>query len=90
MAEKMQLHLKLDVTEEQRQRIERLAQRHGFDTVDEYVRVLIEQDADEQGEEALFDAYTKEELLRDFRQAWQDAMTGNVLPLSALDELDDE
>jgi hypothetical protein len=64
--------LTIDVTDEQRARIETLARQHGYDTPGAYLLSLVEEEP------------TKEELFEEFREGWRDAMTGNTIPASKL------
>jgi hypothetical protein len=73
MSEK--ITLMIDVTPEERQRIENLARQHGFDTPGEYLLSLVEEDKP-----------TKEELINGFREGWAAAMKGDTIPASKLRE----
>ena len=64
--------LTVDVTQEERDRIEALAHEHGYTTAGEYLLSLA---ADEQ---------TQEELMEEFRQGWQAAKNGQTIPASKL------
>jgi hypothetical protein len=70
--------LTIDVTPEQRERIEHLAHQHGFDTPSEYLLSLVESDLEVDEEE------TKEQILEEFRQGWRAAMNGETIPASEL------
>lgn len=70
----------LELTPDDRQRIETLAHKRGYDAVSEYILSLIEADEEE-------DDYDPVEA---FREAWHDAMTGNTLPASALWDIDED
>ena len=72
--------LVLDLTPEERQRIEELARRRGYEAPADYLKALIESDADED-----------DDPVAAFRQSWHEAMTGQTHPVSTLwDDLDDE
>ena len=75
--------LMIDLTLEDRQRIEELAQRRGYSAASDYLLALVELDEEE------FDE--KEALLDDLRQSIHEAMTGQTIPASELRAaLDDE
>lgn len=79
----------IKVKPETRQQIEDIAQRRGYATTDEYVRALIESDAEAHGE--TLDLEDDYDAVEGFRQAWHEAMTGQTIPLSEIwDSLDDE
>lgn len=83
------VELVLELTPEDRQRIERLAHERGY--AQAYLLALVDSDEIDEATESHEDE--KEQLLVDFREAWHDAMTGNTRPVSELwDELekDDE
>ena len=67
--------LTIDVTPEERQRIEDRARQHGFASPGEYLLSLVEEDEP-----------TKEELLNSFREGWAAAMNGDTIPASKLRE----
>ncbi len=67
--------LVIQVTDEQRQRIEERARQHGFETLTDYLLSLVEEDEP-----------TKEELLDGFREGWAAAMSGDTIPASKLRE----
>jgi hypothetical protein len=84
----MLLTLHIPMTEEQYEALRARARRRGYEDVATYLLVLAAQDPEEDDIDAEF---AIERILEDFKQAWHDAMTGNLLPLSALDQLlDDE
>lgn len=73
----------LNVTPADRQRIEALAQQHGYNTVSEYLLALVDmQDAEP----------TKAQLIADLRQSLHEAATGQTIPaadfMAALDSDD--
>ena len=83
--------LKLDVIEADA--ITKRAQERGYPSPEDYLRALVAadalvevlrpdwQDADE----------SADEIETSFREAWHDAMTGNLLPIESLwDAMDDE
>ena len=81
--------IEIEVTPEQRQQIELLAQQLGFETPVDYVRSLIETDAKAHGQDLILD--DDEDPIQGFREGWHDAMTGNTYPVSTLwDDLDEE
>ena len=84
--------ISLPVTPEERDRIEENAKRRGYEDLSDYLRSLLQVDAVTHGDPEPFedDEPTKEEILATLRRAMNDALKGNTLPLSALDELDDE
>ncbi len=65
--------LVIQLTDEQRQRIEERAHQHGFETLTDYLLALVEEDEP-----------TKQELLNGFRQGWAAAMSGDTIPASKL------
>jgi hypothetical protein len=72
--------LKLDETEAVH--ISQRAKERGYASMMDYLRALVAADA-------LVEALR--EIEANFREAWHDAMTGNVLPIESLwDELDDD
>lgn len=83
-----QTRIGLPVTPEQRQQIEANAHRRGYTDVADYLRQLLQQDALTHGDPEPFDADepTKAEILARLRRAMLDAINGNTLPLSALDD----
>jgi hypothetical protein len=66
--------LTIDLTPEEHQRIELLAQQHGYDTPGEYLLSLVESD----------DEPTKAELLEELREGMQAAIKGQTIPASEL------
>lgn len=78
MADKVDLVITL--TPEEREKIDELAHRRGFQASDDYVRALVDFDAAQQGEAALFET---DEALGDptegFRVGWAQAMRGETL-----------
>jgi len=84
------LKLSITVTPDEKHQIEEMARRRGYTAPDEYLRALIESDAEAHGENLTFDD-EDEDILANFRQGWHEAMTGNTRPLSELwDDIDDE
>lgn len=72
----------LDLTPEDRQRIEEQARQRGFDDPEDYLMALVEWDADEG---------LDEDPEASFRKALHEVMTGQTYPISTLwDFLDDE
>jgi hypothetical protein len=84
------LVLSIAVTPDEKQQIEEMAHKRGYKAPDEYLRALIESDAEAHGEKLAFDD-DDDDILANFRQGWHEAMTGNTHPLSELwDDIDDE
>ena len=82
MADKVAITINL--TPEEHHRIEELARRRGYAAPADYLKALIESDAEE-------DEYFDQDPQAAFRQAWHEAMTGQTQPISNLwDDLDDE
>jgi hypothetical protein len=69
--------LVIDVTSEERQRLEELAREYGFDTPGEYLLSLVELGAPDEED-------THEAILESFRQGWREAMSGQTIPASEL------
>jgi hypothetical protein len=67
--------LTIDLTPEEHQRIELLAQEHGYDTLGEYLLSLVEDDDDEPN---------KAQLLEELREGMQAAIKGETIPASKL------
>jgi hypothetical protein len=63
--------LTIDITLEERQRIENRARQHGFDTPTDYLLSLVEDDEP-----------TKEELLAELRESIREAESGQIIPAS--------
>lgn len=83
--------LKLDETEAVH--ISQRAKERGYESVEEYLRALVAADAlVEMLRDDWQDADTSpDEIEANFREAWHDALTGNVLPIESLwDGLDDD
>lgn len=83
--------LKLDETEAVH--ISQRAKQRGYESVEEYLRALVAADAlVEMLRDDWQDADTSpDEIEANFREAWHDALTGNVLPIESLwDGLDDD
>lgn len=80
----------LELTPEERQQIEDLARRRGYNTPEEYLLALIEADAlasrgVSSEDEDDFD------IEASFRQGWHEAMTGQTRPIAELwDKLEDD
>lgn len=88
MAEREIDAISIPITLEQRETITHLAQRQGYDTIDDYLRALIEADAQAQGETLDLEPYDAEEA---FEEAWQDVVAGRTYPVSTLwDDIDDD
>ena len=72
--------LVISLTPEERERIEELAHRRGFQASDDYLRALVDFDAAQHGESAPFET---DEALGDpvegFREGWAQAMHGETL-----------
>jgi predicted GIY-YIG superfamily endonuclease len=69
MADKTYLTVNIGVTEDERRRIEESAKLRGYDTLDDYVKSLLDADIEE----------TTASLEESFKRAWQDAQQGNLL-----------
>jgi hypothetical protein len=79
--------VEIQITPEQRRQVETLARRRGYADLDEYLRALIEADAEAHGESL---ALEDEDPVTGFEEGWRDAMTGNTYPISTLwDDLDE-
>ena len=77
------VELTLDLTPEEHQQIEARAHQRGYDTPVDYVRALIESDAEAGGENL--------PLTERFRRSLQDARAGKTHPISTLwDDIDDK
>ena len=64
--------LTINLTSEQLQKIEHLAEINGYDTVDAYALSVMEQ---------LIDEPTKEEILEDIRISFHEALRGETIPI---------
>jgi hypothetical protein len=77
--------LTINVTPEQRQKFEHLAEENGYDTPDEFALSVLEQFLKEP---------TKEEILEDMRESFREAFSGQTRPiaevLAELEAEDDE
>ena len=77
--------LTINITPEQRQKIEHLAEINGYDTADAYALAILEQFIDEP---------TEEEILEDIRESFREAFDGQTIPiedvLAELEAEDDE
>ncbi len=74
----------LNITLEERERLESLAHQRGYEQLSDYLLALAEADAEALVEE-------DEDPVEGFREGWRDIMTGNTFPISTLwDDLDDE
>jgi hypothetical protein len=81
----------LNVSDQERERIEALARRRGFDAPDLYLKALIEADAIQHGDEAPFEDDEQVDIREEFRQGWRDIVEGRVYPIDQLwKELDEE
>jgi len=73
----------IDVTPEDRQRIEALARQHGYATPGDYLLALVDMQDDEP---------TKAQLIADLRQSLHEVATGQAIPaadfMAALDSDD--
>ncbi len=77
--------LVLHITSEQRQRIEAMAQKRGYQALDDYLLALAELDA--QGDLLLRDDdsdLTQEQLEANFRQGLQEVVSGKTYPINKL------
>jgi hypothetical protein len=83
MSEKVALTI--NVTPEQRNKIETLAHERGYDAPDDYLLALVELDSDDETD------LTKDEMLANLRQGLKEAMRGEFYPIETLwDDLDAE
>ncbi len=71
--------LMIPMTTEEHKRLEELARRRGFNTPDDYVRALVELDAEQHGEAAPFEADESDDPFESFKRGWDDAMNGHVM-----------
>lgn len=77
--------LTLDITHSEREQIEKLAEMHGYDSVQNYLLALVKADNEQ------FDFDTQTGLLNGLRESLRQAITGDIRPVSELwDELEDE
>ncbi len=67
--------LTINITPEQRQKIEHLAEINGYDTADAYASAVLEQ---------LIDEPTKEEILEDIRISFREALSGQTVPVAQM------
>ncbi len=77
MADKVDLVIPL--TLEEREKFEALAHRRGFRASDDYVRALVEFDAQQHGEAAPFETDDLSDPIESFRIGWAQAMRGETL-----------
>jgi hypothetical protein len=81
---------KIFTSNEQRQ-LESLARRRGFNTAREYMRALLEQDAQQHGDVVpLDDEPSAEEIRAGIKQGLREALRGEYIPLETLWADDDE
>jgi hypothetical protein len=64
--------LTINVTPEQREKIEHLAEINGYETADEYALAILEQFIEEP---------TEEEILEDIRVSFREALNGETFPI---------
>lgn len=64
-------------TSEEEKAVEALAQRRGFAELREYVRMLVEADAQQHGEVVLLTH--NDDAAESFRRGWEDAMEGRTM-----------
>jgi hypothetical protein len=74
--------LTLEVTPEERQRIEELARQRGYSAPDEYLLALVESDSAARQTEVDLD--TKAGILVALRESLHQAITGDTRPISEL------
>ncbi len=75
----------------ERSLIEALAQRRGFKTVRDYMRALVEQDAEQHGEVvSLGDAPSPDEIRAGIKQSLREALRGEYVSLETLWADDEE
>jgi hypothetical protein len=75
----------LIVSRETHDRIKEIAQHRGFDEPDDYLRALVEADAEEHGESAIFDEV---DVLSELKEGLRQALRGETVPLESLWETD--
>jgi hypothetical protein len=84
MTEQELERLTIQVTREQKQRIEQIAHERGFQSADEYVLALVMRNVEEE-----MDAVV--DPIELFREGWKDVVEGNTYPASTLwEDIDDE
>ena len=77
--------LTLDITHSEREKIEELAQLHGYESVQAYLLALVKADNEQ------FDFDTPAGLANGLRESLRQAITGDTRPVSELwDALEDE
>ena len=64
--------LTIQLTSEQREKIEHLAEINGYESADEYALAILEQFIEEP---------TEEEILEDIRVSFREALTGETFPI---------
>lgn len=77
-------------TPSEQNEIEALAQRRGFTTLRAYMRSLIEQDAEQHGEQVTLDDPSADEIRDGIKQGLREAMRGEYVSLETLWSDDDE
>jgi Arc/MetJ-type ribon-helix-helix transcriptional regulator len=77
VTDKTSIVLEIEISQEEHQRLERLAQRRGYANMDAYIRALIQTDAEQHGEPMLFD--DEEDIRIKFKRAFRDALHDDVL-----------
>jgi hypothetical protein len=78
-------------TSSEQRRLESLAQRRGFKTLRDYMRALLEQDAEQHGEVMpLDDEPSAEEIREGIKQGLREAARGEYVSLETLWADDDE
>jgi hypothetical protein len=81
----------LSLPTEERERIEALARRRGFDASESYVKALIEADAVQHGEIPPLKDDGQVDIRAEFKQAWREVMEGKAIPIEDVwKALDDE
>ncbi len=77
--------LSLDLTHSERERIEELANLHGYESVQSYLLALVKSDNEQ------FDFDTPSGLANGLRESLRQALTGDTRPVAGLwDALEDE
>lgn len=77
-------------TSREQDEIEAIARRRGFETLRDYMRSLIEQDAAQHGETVTLDEPSLDEIKAGIKQGLREAMRGEYISLETLWADDDE
>lgn len=79
----------LNLSDHERERLETLAQRRGFQAADDYLKALVDADAAQMGEDLPFDE-DEVDIRAEFKQAWHEAMTGKTMSIEDMWKAIDE